>query len=200
MWLTILDLLLLASSCIFISPSLLVLLIRRGIAAQIPRVVHHKREVIVVVDAHRDVLVILNELVQVDAPIALDSFTDVVMCLECLKELDEYLLFASLAINYIGMLRCVVRIFDVLDVKVAGSVLVDLCKCLFDKFKSHIAQLASYGHQELVNVQSSIMVRIKGREQSWNVLLRDTCLEVAARLCKLLLRQCFRAIIIHYFK
>ena len=86
------------------------------------------------------------------------------MGLECLKEFDEYLLLAALAINYIGMLRCVVRIFDVLDVKVAGSVLVNLSKCLFDKFKAHIAQLASDSHQELVDVQSSIMIGIESRE------------------------------------
>ena len=49
---------------VFVGPALVVLLIGLGVSLDIPRVVHHQREVVVVVDARRDVVVVLRELLK----------------------------------------------------------------------------------------------------------------------------------------
>ena len=118
---------------IFIGPAFLVLLVRRGITAQVPRVIHHQSEVVFVVDARRYVLVVLGELFKVDTTIVLRTLPHVVVRLKCLQEFDQHRLFGALTLDDVWVFVRLVSVFDVVDVQVARIVLVDGLEGLLDQ-------------------------------------------------------------------
>ena len=72
-----------------VGPTLFVLCVWVSIACKVPRVVHHKCKVLIVVNACRDVRVVLNELVRSDLTICLGAIHHVVVHLKCLEELSK---------------------------------------------------------------------------------------------------------------
>ena len=70
-----------------------------GFTIQIPRVGHHQLKVVVVVDARRNVLVVLKPLVLIDATITRFRVTmlDSVGLLKCIKELIQDFLLGLFA-------------------------------------------------------------------------------------------------------
>lgn len=101
---------------ILVRPSLLILLVRRGIATQVPRIVHHQSEVVIVVDTNRDVFVVLSELFEVYPAVILCPLSQVVMRFKRFQELNENLFFAALPLNHIWVLARIVGISDVIDI------------------------------------------------------------------------------------
>lgn len=117
----------------FVGPTFLELFIGVGIAFQVPRVVHHETEVIIVVDRYRDVLVVLNELLEVNLPVGRIAVPYVVVSLECLEELDKDLVGCLLAADYVWVLVGLVLVTDVIDVEDSITVIVDFLESLLNK-------------------------------------------------------------------
>lgn len=90
-----------------------------------------------------------------------------------------------------------IRIFDVVDVEEAGPILVNLSESLLHECQALVVQLATNGHQELIDVQSAVPVRVERIEERGNILLGNASLEIAASLGELLLRERLGAIVVH---
>ena len=90
-----------------------------------------------------------------------------------------------------------IRIFDVVDVEEAGPILVNLSESLLHECQALVVQLATNCHQELIDVQSAVPVRVERIEERGNILLGNASLEIAASLGELLLRERLGAIVIH---
>lgn len=91
----------------------------------------------------------------------------------------------------------VIKIFDVVDLKGPVSIAVDLRKSPLDELPPLGIQLAPDGHEELVDVEGPVVVRIEDIENQWHVLLVNAHLEVLADLGELVKRDALGAIVIH---
>ena len=89
------------------------LLVGRGVPTQIPGLVHHSREVDVIINGGRNVGVVLNELVFSDPMIVSVSGFEVMMSLKGLKELSENLIFSFSTFKNSWMLFSVVNTQDI---------------------------------------------------------------------------------------
>ena len=183
--------------CVFIRPPLLVLLVWRGITFQVPRIVHHESEVVIIVYGRGDVLVVLHKLLHAHLAVGFRVVPHIQMRLECLQKLNQHRLFCPFALDDIGVLVSSIRIFDIVDVEEAGPILVNLSESLLNKSQALVVQLAPNGHQELINVQSAVSVRVERIEECGNVLLGNASFEIATSLGKLLLRERLGAIVVH---
>jgi hypothetical protein len=67
--------------------SRLLSLVGLGVAVNVPRVVDHQSEVVIIIDATRNVFVIFNEFLQAYFAISLSAFFQIMVSFESLKEL-----------------------------------------------------------------------------------------------------------------
>lgn len=112
---------------IFVAPSLLVGAVT---VVDLPRVVHHELEVLVVVDGSRDVVVVLFELLLGHDVVGRVVVAQVVVRFECLKELKQDLLLGLLAREHVRVCLSRVDALDVVDVDPPVAVLVQLSEGL----------------------------------------------------------------------
>lgn len=99
-----------------VSPAFFVLLVRRSVALQVPRVVYHQREVIIIVDRAGDVFVVFHEFLKRNTSVRGRAIKDVVVGFECLQEFHKYLVSGPFATNDVGVLAGVITILNVVDV------------------------------------------------------------------------------------
>lgn len=69
---------------VFVGPTLIVLLVGLGVSLDVPGIVHHQLEVLVIVDTHRDVAVILGEFIKCYPGVTVLLVLEVVVHFECL--------------------------------------------------------------------------------------------------------------------
>ena len=93
------------------------------------------------------------------------------MRLKSLQEFYQHLFLCPFAFDYIWVFVGPIRVPDVIHIQKARTVLVNLTESLLHKLQSFIVKLTADCHQELVDVQRTVPIRIESGEQSWNILL-----------------------------
>lgn len=179
------------------APALAILLVGLGVASQVPRVVHHQGEVLIVVNARRDVGIVFHELLQTHARVTLGPILQAVVGLEGLQELHEDLVLGLLALDDIRVLLGVVRVLDIFQLQVPIAVLVNAPECLLHECASVIRKFASDRHEELIDVEAAVPIRVKEVKYQRHVLFVDAHFEIAASLRKLVLAYALAAIVVH---
>lgn len=149
-----------------IGPGLGLLLISSGLSINIPSVVNHELEVLVVIDGGRDVRVVFDELVKSDLTVWLAVVQNVVMSLKSLEELEHNLLRGLLSGENIRVLGRVVSVLDIVDIYDSIAVLVQNLVGLLDKSTSWPLDRSSDDSQELVVGDRSVSVHVEGVENN----------------------------------
>ena len=120
-----------------------------------------------------------------------------VMDFECFYEVHEDLLLGLLALNDIRVSLSIISFLNVVNLDVTIGVAVERAECTFNKGLAVIVHLSTDCHKELVYVQGSVTIDIEHVEECGNILFIDSHTEIAAHLCKFVLRNRLAAIIIH---
>ena len=116
-----------------------------GVTVQVPGVVDHEREVVIIVDGGRDVVVVLDPFVLADMVVVVAS--------KGFKGVQEFLqdfFFGLLAQNDLGVFLRVEFAFDVADVQSLVLVDVELVVGLFDEGLASVVHGAADDANELV--------------------------------------------------
>lgn len=121
----------------------------------------------------------------------------VVGSLESLKELLKDLRLSFLSRYDIGVLGSAVDTSDVVDVDIAIVIIVKLSKCLFNP-RSSIGVHGSTDHsEELVVLDKTRSIKIKGAEKASDFSLRETKHVVLHGLGELVLIEGHGVVIVH---
>ena len=169
-----------------------------SVALEIPGVVHHKLEVVISVDGHGHVGVVLEPLVHRDLSISGVGVSSHVaeVVLEGIKELSKNFFFGLLARLNVWVLLGVVRLSDVVDIDLAGSIRVHLGVSLSADSNSGLVHVTSDGSEELLIGDLSASVSVEDSESSENLLIGKTDSEVVHGLLELLLIEGSRVVVI----
>jgi len=162
----------------------------------VPGVSDHKLEVVISLDAHRDVVVVFNELVLVDS-VVLDTTGMVsVVSLEGIEEFAENLVLSLLTRLDIGVLLGVESLTDIVDVNDTTVVSVHNIKGLHNKILSELVHTTADTSKELVIVDGTRTISVEHGEEFGSLLLGDTNSEVMASLLEFFNVERLRTIII----
>jgi len=167
------------------------------LVGELPGIFHHELEVHVIIDANRDVAVVLVELLLGDNVVRSLVLTHGVSSLEGLKEFLKDLFLGLLALLNRRMVGSVVDITDVVDINPTIAILVKLLESLGDDSLTLRVHRATDGTKELVVRALTIVIDIEVVEENADLTLREVQLEVVHGLGELVLVEGLRVIIIH---
>lgn len=149
-----------------------------GVSGQVPGVGHHEIKVLIILDVAGDVVVVLDELVDRDLVVTPGTGGFVVVSLEGLHELDEDLVFGSLASLDVRVLSSVVLPLELLKGDRSVSVDIEGGECFLYERLSHRAHFTNDDSQELVKVNGTASIDIHGLEQVLEVYFLNIHLEI----------------------
>ena len=162
-------------------------------------------EIFIVVNACRDVAVVIVELVESDLSVSLLGilvlgYTHSSVGLKCLQELLKYLFLRSLAGPHVRVLPRVVALPDILDVNVAILVEVKLLEDALHQVLSERAHVTLDGSQQFIEGNNSIIIHIEQIKKTAALFLAELQSEIAQSLPELLYLECSVAIIVQYLE
>lgn len=128
----------------------------------VPSVANHKFKIRVIVNAHRNIVVVLNPLFSSDSSISCFC----VVYLEGIEELKEDFVFSSLSRDNIGMLLRIINSFNVIEIDVAVIVSVHDVESLHGQVGSKLVHLTTDCSKELIVVDSAGAISVHDSEQS----------------------------------
>ena len=131
-------------------------------ARDVPRVADHELEVVVVVDARADVLVVVDELVEVDATAAVP--------VPDLGELLEGLVRGEESVDDVGVLGDVVDAHEVLHGDDAVAGLIQLSKGQLHETLAALVHLAAERPEELVEDDGAVTVLVEVEHDLLNLV------------------------------
>ena len=151
-------------------------------AIKIPGTVHHKLEVLVIFNAHGDIIVVLNELFKGDASVLgffiilkfiknnkklkiIVSYKHGEVVFEVIKELSEDLIFSFLASLNIRVESSGVDASKVFDIDDSGVVLVEFLEGLLDEALSVVIHVTDDTLDEFVVVDGARTVNIEDSKE-----------------------------------
>ena len=138
---------------------------------QVPSVVHHQLEVGIIINRHRNRVVVFDPLVWGYAAILWVILMDPMMHIKSVEELNQNLVFSFLACDDIWVLLSVVDAFDVRDVEHTGAVFIHDLKGSHAEILSKLVHLTADPVQELVIINLTIAVLIKNIAESHHLFL-----------------------------
>jgi len=170
------------------------------ITFKVPCVVHHEFEVVVSVDAHADVVVVLDPLGLRDVTVA--GVLDVVRVvqLEGVQEFEEDLVLGFLSRLDVGVQLSVVFLLDVFQVDGAGIIGIHDGKGLHCKILSELVHLSTDAAEEFFVIDVAVSAAIEYHEQAVGVLLVEADAEVVNGLLELFDVKVLTVIIVSDFK
>lgn len=129
--------------------------LRDSVTLKIPGIVHHKFEVIVAINAHRNVVVVLDPFCLADASV-LDVFLIVaVVLLEGVQELEQDLVLGPLSRLNIRVHLAVVLLADVVDVEDARLVAIHDGERFHGHALTELVHLSAHAAEELFVVDGA---------------------------------------------
>ena len=174
-------------------PTFLVLLIWGSITLDVPSLIHHKSEIVLVVYACRNVGVILNEFIQSNNSVWLVRQ----MQFESGQELLENLSLSFAAILHGWVLFRVIDFHDVSVINLPAAVFVQFLECLLHQSESPLIQFAPNNSQELVVLDSSVAISVKCFKKSSNIKVRQFDLWLNHSLGKLRQIKSSVSVVVH---
>ena len=173
-------------------------LLGHSLAVEVPGVVHHQSEVLVVVDAHGHVVIVLKPLVHGDFAVSgvLVALHVAEVVLESVQELVQDFILRLLSGLDVWMLLGVVGLSDVIDVELAGLVSVHDGESLLGNGLSLGVHLSSDGSEELVIRDLSAAVSVEDFESSEDLLVVETDSEITHGLLEFLGIKTLAAVVI----
>ena len=175
-------------------------LLGHSVALEVPGVVHHKLEVVVTVDAHGDVVVVLDPFALGDRSVASILLVLRVVLLESVDELVQDLVLSLLAGLHIGVHLGVVALTDVIDLKDTTSVLVHDLESFHGKALAEVVHGATDTTKELVVVDGTAAITIEHLEELSALLRAETNTEVVDSFLELLHSEVAATVIIRNLK
>lgn len=148
-----------------------------GLMAAVPRVLHHVNEVVVVIDAHRDVCVQIQKVVPAHDTRLVDGVEA--------AEVEE-LLLGALAGEEVFALRHVEGLEEVFDEHVASLQLVEVVEGALHGFKAFAGQGLTEGIEELFVADSTVAIHIVVLKQNLQLDLGREQAELAETVLELL--------------
>jgi hypothetical protein len=114
-----------------------------------------------------------------------------------LKELDQDLVFGTFSLDHVRVSICLIETFNILKVDNATIIPIQHGESLVYELRTCFVHFTANCHQELIKVQSSVVVPVEGIENCGQVLFRDPDSEVTARSCELKEIQGLAFVIVH---
>ena len=133
---------------------------------KVPGRVHHDFEVLIVVNAHGDIVVVLNPLVQRDLAVAWLAKHGAGVDLEGVEELHEDVVLSLLSGPNIRVELGIVGLPDVINVKHSTAVFVHDLESLLGEANTEIVHLTTNTSQELVVVNAPRSVPVEDAEEA----------------------------------
>lgn len=115
---------------LLISPTLIVLLISLSITLEVPGIIHHQCKIVIIVNADRDICVVLQEFFKCNSRVSLLLMFHIVMHFKCLEEFHQNLSFSLFTLNNIGMFGSIVNVLDVININETTAISVNLSESL----------------------------------------------------------------------
>jgi hypothetical protein len=168
-----------------------------GLSGELPGVLNHDLEVVVIVDGGRDVVVVLAELFLGHDIVGGAVIAHSVLSLEGLKELLKDLILSLLALEDVGVSISSVDALDVVNVNPAVVVSIENVVGLEDDLLSGRVHGAADGTNELVELKETSLVIVEVVEELLHLTLGETEHVVSASLRELELVEGARVVIVH---
>lgn len=169
-------------------------------AVQVPGVIHHDREVLVIVNRAGNVVVVFDEFILGNNVIGGTVSTETVVELERFQKFLEDLVLGLLTGHNIGVLACRVDALDVIDVNVAVAVLVHLGEATHNDILSCGVHGAADGTDKLVIFNEPAVVEIEGTEKSGDLTFAEAEHVVGHSLGEFVLVKGHRVVVVHDFE
>lgn len=145
------------------------------VSIQLPGILDHQVEVLIIVNTAGDVVIVLGEFLEGDPLIpALALGHHGVVLLEGVQELTQHFLFGLLALSDLRMLLGIVDILDIGDVYDSALVLIQFVEGLPDHLDPGRVHLTSYSSQELVIGDLAIGVLIEETVHTDHVVMAES--------------------------
>ena len=168
-----------------------------GLSGELPGVLNHELEVVVIVDGGRDVVVVLGELFLGHNVVGGTVIAHSVLSLEGLKELLKDLILSLLALEDLGVSICSVDALDVVNVNPAVIVSVENVVSLEDNLLSSGVHGTADSTNELVELKETSLIIVEVVEELLHLTLGETEHIVSASLRELELVEGARVVIVH---
>jgi len=163
-------------------------LLGNSLTVKVPGVVHHKCEILVVVNGHRDVVVVLDPFIHGDDAISRVGVSLHVaeVVLECVQELVEYLVLRFFTRFDIWMLLSIIRLSDIVDIKLSRLIRVHNRISFLTNGNSSSVHLSSDASQELVVGDLAATISVEDVECNSSLVWMETNSEIVHCLLEFL--------------
>lgn len=168
-----------------------------GLGGELPGVLDHELEVVVVIDGGRDVVIVLDELLLGDNIVRGTIVAHSMLSLESLKELLENLIFSLLASENFWVSISSVDALDVVNIDPTIVIFVENIVGLEDDLLSSRVHGAADGTNELVELKETSLVVIEVVEELLHLTLGETEHVIRASLSELELVERARVVVVH---
>ena len=168
-----------------------------GLSGELPGILDHELEVVVIIDGSRDVVVVLDELLLGHNVVGGTVVAHGVLSLEGLKELLKDLVLSLLTRENIGMSVSGVDTLDIVDVDPTVVVSVENVVGLQDDLLSSRVHGATDGADELVELKETSLVIVEVVEELLHLTLGEAKHVVRAGLRELELVEGARVVVVH---
>lgn len=136
-----------------------------------PGVAHHQFEVTIIINAHRDIVVVLDPLFFGNASVSDVVNIAGVVNLKRVKELTKDLFLVLLSVNNVGMLGCIIYLPNVVNVDDSIVILVEDVESLHGPVFSERVHLSTHLAEELIVVDLAVTRSVHQGEQFSHLLL-----------------------------
>jgi len=166
-------------------------------AVKVPGAVHHELEVVVAVDACRDVVVIFFEFSLCHDVVGGVVVSHVVSSFKGLEEFLKDLLLSLLASKYVGMFARVVDTANVVDVDEATLILVENSESLGNDGLAVGVHWTADGADEFVVFNEAASIVVKEAKQTANLALAEAKHVVLHGLVEFILVKGHGVVVVH---
>jgi len=135
-----------------------------SVALKIPCVVHHEFEVVVSVDANRNVVVVLDPLVLGDPVVQRVLLVVAVVLLERIEEVVKDLILGAFLRDHVRVHLRVVLLTDITNVQNPRLVNIHDCEGLHAESLAELVHLTDDATEELIVVDGAVTVAVEKNE------------------------------------